>query len=365
VGHLIKRATCYRGAFNQFMAICQVSYLTVEHLINLQATVHDITFVLTSRSGLGHLRRATTIASALRLAAPSVTIELLTNAEPSGIPAQELSNFSRVRLAERADMASALTEVPSRVAVLDTIVVPGIGACPQRKVLILRETPADRLSRFDLPPGQHWDCVLLPNPVQHWRPELAVSSMPEVQSVGWIYRPTGVRSGQDTPTGLLVATGGGGNESTRGPVYRTIDSVLRQVRQHANQSISVYQAIGARAAGAQILNEADHVIDPGGDLNIHFRTADAVISTAGYNSILELASTDTPAMLLGIPRSIDDQVERARLWGPALGFFLQDNDIDRAAQWLHRVLSTRARRTPVALGPSGEHLAASAILRLL
>jgi len=90
-----------------------------------------------------------------------------------------------------------------------------------------------------------------------------------------------------------------------------------------------------------------------------FQTADAVISTAGYNSVLELATTDTPTLLLPIPRSIDDQEARVRLWSARLGPPPGD-----PVAWLADTLATRRRRAPVDLGPSGEDAAASAILSL-
>ena len=90
-----------------------------------------------------------------------------------------------------------------------------------------------------------------------------------------------------------------------------------------------------------------------------FREACAVISTAGYNSVLELATTDTPTLLLPIPRSIDDQDARVRLWSPRLGPPSGD-----PVPWLAETLATRRRRPPVDLGPSGEDAAAAAILSL-
>lgn len=105
-------------------------------------------------------------------------------------------------------------------------------------------------------------------------------------------------------------------------------------------------------------------MDPGGALNELFLDADAVISTAGYNSVLELATTDTPALLVPIPRSIDDQEARARSWAAALGAWLNADSPGEAAEWLRRTLIERQRRLPVDLGPSGEDKAARAILDL-
>ncbi|MFM7333573.1 MAG: glycosyltransferase, partial [Tabrizicola sp.] len=99
-------------------------------------------------------------------------------------------------------------------------------------------------------------------------------------------------------------------------------------------------------------------------LNDLFRDADIVISTAGYNSVLELATTDTPTLLVPIPRSIDDQVTRARSWAGALGMWLDPASPEAATTWLRQEITARRRRPPANLGPSGEDIAAHAILGL-
>jgi UDP-N-acetylglucosamine:LPS N-acetylglucosamine transferase len=185
-----------------------------------------------------------------------------------------------------------------------------------------------------------------------------------IVAVGWIYRSPGLREGITTanPT-VLVATGGGGTSETARALYATIDAMLARVRQQT-PPFKVVQAIGPRAMGFGRLAQADRIIDPEAALDLLFRDADLVISTAGYNSVLELAVTDTPTLLVPIPRSIDDQTARARFWGPFLGAWHDENAPSVATDWLSQQIASPIRRAPVALGPSGEDRAAKAILRL-
>jgi predicted glycosyltransferase len=162
---------------------------------------------------------------------------------------------------------------------------------------------------------------------------------------------------------VLVATGGGGTTETAQRLYQTIDAVIAAVRQKG-APFEVVQAIGPRARHFGRLAQADRTLDPGGALNELFCDADVVISTAGYNSVLELATTDTPTLLVPIPRSIDDQERRARAWAKHLGMWLDPTSPGASAAWLGQAVVAPRRRPPVDLGPSGEDRAARAILEL-
>jgi predicted glycosyltransferase len=324
----------------------------------------DICFLATSKSGLGHLRRSATIATCLRALAPKRKLHLISNAHPGGIDDHEIRAFDTVQVLEKDRMAEGVANTGAGVLVLDTITVPGIELLGLPLALVLRETPDDQLHRFRLAEGKLWDLVVIANPEEHWMPRPADLSARSVVSVGWIYRPTGRRKamGGPVPT-VLVATGGGGTAETARVLYPAIDAILSRARQHG-PAFDVVQAIGPRAQGFGQLAQADRFIDPGGTLNDHFREADIVISTAGYNSVLELATTDTPTLLVPIPRSIDDQTSRARTWASVLGMWLDPASPEGAATWLTQEISARRRRPPVDLGPSGETVAAQAILDL-
>ena len=323
-----------------------------------------IAFLGTSRSGLGHLRRIATIARALRAKVPQARSVLITNAPPDGLSQEDRSGFCQTVICGRADMSGRLATGGFDMAVLDTLQLPGIGAFRGPAVLILRQTPDAGLADFGRDDGRPWDRVILPNPAEHWVPRATGQFAHSIEAAGWVVRPTGVRQPDDSSAGIVVATGGGGNADTRGRLYPLLDRVIGEARQRASHPLRVRQALGPRA-GAAALEQADEIFDPGARLNDVFRRADLVISTAGYNSVLELASTDTPALLASIPRSLDDQAERVRLWGPKLGCALDPADPAKASAWLAAMADRPARRAPVDLGPDGAERAAELLLEVL
>lgn len=324
----------------------------------------EICFFATSKSGLGHLRRTATIARSLRQAAPERILRLISNARPEGLEPEDMAAFDTVHVAERSAMAGALPMGGKRILVLDTVTVPGIEALDSPMVLILRETPVGEMHRFCLAQGRPWDQVIVANPREHWMPDVSALAACDVLPVGWIYRPTGARTASGAGIArVLVATGGGGTVDTARVLYAGIDDLLGRTRR-AGGRFHVVQAIGPRAQGFGRLRQADEAVDPGGRLNAFFRDADVVLSTSGYNSVLELATTDTPTLLFPIPRSIDDQAARARIWAHRLGAWHDAAAPGLAADWLLQQIADPRRRAPVDLGESGERAAAAAILRL-
>lgn len=316
----------------------------------------------TGKSGLGHLRRLATIAGHLRGA--GARCDLITNAAPEGLSDQDRAAFAGVTLCPRPQMAGALAAERYDLAVLDTLQLPGIGAYPGPAALILRETPPDRLPGFARDDGRPWDLVILPNPPEAWRPALPGGFARRIEAAGWVHRAAGARRPDEPSAGIVVATGGGGTAETRASLYPLLDHVIARARQLAGRRFVIRQALGPRAQGAH-LQQADEVFEPGAALNEIFRRADLVISTAGYNSVLELAGTETPALLVAIPRSLDDQAARVRLWGGRLGLGLDPGAPERAAEWLAAQISAPHRRALVPLGPDGGARAAQLIQEAL
>jgi hypothetical protein len=323
-----------------------------------------IAFLGTSRSGLGHLRRIATIARHLRAMAPGAHPYLITNAPPDGLSSEDRSAFEGVAIRERPEMSRLLAAQRFDMAVLDTLRLPGIAAFAGPAVLILRETPDHRLAGFRREDRRPWDRVIVPNPPEHWLPDAGPGFALSIAAAGWVVRETGVRRADETPGGIVVATGGGGKPETRAGLYPMLDRIIAETRKRAKTPFRVRQALGPRSAGAALAG-ADEAFDPGAALNAVFRAADLVISTAGYNSVLELASTDTPALLAAIPRSFDDQDARVRLWGPRLGYGLDPERPEAAIAWLTGQIDRPRRRAPVALGPDGAKRAAELLLELL
>jgi predicted glycosyltransferase len=324
----------------------------------------DICFLATSKSGLGHLRRVGTIAGSVKEIAPGRRLHLISNARPEGLPVADLAVFDTVQVTERADMAQAVPTGKEVTVVLDTITVPGIERLNAPLALVLREAPDAQLHRFRLAQGRPWDLAIIANPKEHWMPSLAALSARRAAAVGWIYRSAGVRrqTAGPVPT-VLVATGGGGTAETARALYGVLDGLLAKAK-GAAPPFTVVQAIGPRALAFGRLAAADRTVDPGPQLNDLFRDADIVISTAGYNSVLELATTDTPTLLVPIPRSIDDQEARASLWAAKLGCWYDARSPEQSVKWLAQEIALCRRRPPVDLCRSGEDAAARAILAL-
>ena len=307
-----------------------------------------IVFVGTSKSGLGHLRRIASVAAGLAKHSGGDNLVLITNAKPAGLTSQDLAAFATVCVCARQDMAARLSQEGCDLAVLDTVELPGFQRYHGPSALILRETPHTNLEKFRRAGSRPWDVLIVPNPPDAWRPDVGPDYARSVVHTGWILRETGLR-GDSPSSGIVVATGGGGTADTRRGLYPVLDKILRETRHKTPHPLRIRQALGPRAGG-EALDEADEVFDPGSELNEAFRRADVVISTAGYNSVLELASTDTPTLLVAIPRSLDDQLARVRHWGPLLGHGLTPGHEQEAADWLADQMAMPRRRAPVDLG---------------
>lgn len=355
---------CRRYGASEACSTCCVMHWSCDEPEICMSRNSHIAFFGTSRSGLGHLRRIANIARQIASRYACAQMTLITNAEPAGMGTGDLCVFSNIVTCPTSDMARWLVNAKVSLAVADTMALPGIGDYTGHIALILRETPQDKLVRFVRDDGQAWDVVLVPNSADHWLPDLPRHYARCVEPVGWVRRATGCRRDEDESAGVVLATGGGGNDQTRALLYPVLDTLFGKTRSVCKTGFRIRQALGPRAEG-QALSGVDEVFDPGADLNRVFRAAEVVISTAGYNSVLELAGTDTPTLLVPIPRSLDDQAARVALLGPRLGFGLTQGRTDDAALWLADQIDRPCRRQPVDLGPDGAARAAEVLLEML
>lgn len=325
-----------------------------------------VVFCVTARSGLGHLRRVTNVAGALRGVENDITQILLTNAPPAGLGEAERHLFDHVRQVERKRMAYAAAAFSADVIVVDTAIVPGLELLPGRLCLILRETVPSKLREFRLAGARKWDQIIVPNPRSDWRPAPIDVGGHAIDHVGWIFRGNdpshsyGVLRRSSPCAHVLATTGGGGGAAA---ARAAMDDVLIQARHHAGNVFRVIEATGPRST-ARLAN-ADDVVTFGSALNQAFQQADVILSTAGYNAVLEIAATDTPALLFPIERTFDDQFARARRWGDRLGLDHETGNTERSANWLANVVTLGQRRMPANLGESGCRKAAEHIARLL
>ncbi len=317
----------------------------------------EVTFCVTARSGLGHLRRVTNIASAVHQLRSDVRISLLINAAPTCLSALELQMFDRIEIVRRCDMARVAAKRTNGPIVVDTAVVPDLALLPRPLGLILRETVSDRLSEFRLKGGRQWDCVIIPSPRGDWTIEPSAVQTKFVRNVGWIYRSAGpgvasnvLNISPETQT-VLIATGGGGAAGRATNLASEIDEIIAELRDRLDDPVKVIQALGPRSKTT--LTMIDEVQDVGSHLNQAFAEANLVFTTAGYNSILELACTDTPALMFPVARTYDDQLARAKRWERRLGCLHHTGGVAASAAWAADTLTRQLARTPSRIGESG------------
>jgi predicted glycosyltransferase len=332
-----------------------------------------VTFCATGRTGLGHLRRVTNIARALDESSPGLGFRLLTNAALGGLTAEEADLYQDVVILERCHMVDRMRAESGGPVVVDTAVLPGLNELDRPLCLILRQTVADKVGHFALDRGRPWDLVILPNPEGHWRPDSSVLPARSVAAVGWIYRhselsdPRNVerRERRSASARVLIATGGGGTEDGAAMLGRDLAALLHALREAVRDPFEIVQCLGPSAPATARVDGVDRVVQPGGRLNDWFGQADLIVSTVGYNSVLEIATTDVPTLLIPISRTFDDQSARAETWARCLGYAHHWGDIERSAAWMASMLIQGRRRPTVDLGVSGAGRAARLVLDLM
>lgn len=320
-----------------------------------------VLFLATARSGLGHVRRLANIAR--HMAGRGISLELALNDDPAGLEPDERGLFDAIHRCERNDMARLAADRAARLVVADTLELPSLAEFDGRRALVLRETPRDRQGQFRLADDVPWDMVIVPNPADHWQPCAARVGSRAIESVGWIYRCS-VESPRAERPRVLIATGGGGKQTTVAAMNEIVWPWLAGLVRRLADTVEFRQALGPRSDKALRLPPPVMSIDVGAKLSDAFAAADLVISTAGYNSVLELATCTTPAVLFPIDRSFDDQSARARLWGTLVGQCFQPLNEPRLTDWCRSVLAERRRRPAVDLGMSGAGRAAELLLPL-
>ena len=330
-----------------------------------------VAFCVSCRIALGKLRRVTNVAHAVREGG-DLSIFLLANSGPKGViqslKPEEFALFDHIEELKSAEMADRLKALNVNVVVVDTMKVPDLHQVAARLCLVLREALSEELPKFRLQAERVWDLVILPNPPGHWKPDPGVVSARRIEPVGWIYRrpePLSRQTIGDESITVLITTGGGSGEDRGNDIRADIQYLIQSLRRLLHVPIQFIEVMGPRDWQHHSIESVDQILRPGPELHNMFSKADLVISAAGYNTVLELACTDVPVLLVPVPRYTDDQEKRAKLWGNQLGMCYDPDERDLSVQWMAEVLRKRLRRPIVDIGPSGATAAAALIRELL
>jgi hypothetical protein len=333
----------------------------------------SVFFLAASKLALGNFQRVTNVAAALRISRPDLPLSLMTNSERGADWARTTRVYEEVIVDDRSRAAARLRDSVPRAVVVSTMVVPAIETVAAPLCLILREVLPAKVDGFRLPNGRLWDMVVVPNPAHEWLPDADVLGARRVEAVGWIYRTPapppraqgGLEPATDRRPQVLVTAGGGSGDDEHDALTSEIARLIARLRVRSAVGFDVVHARGPNARPGWTIPGVDRTLEPGPDLHNQFARADLIISTAGYNSVLELACTDVPVLLTPIGRYSDDQYKRARDWGVRLGLCHDANAIDRSVDWAADILDRRIRRSPVDLGPSGAAACAALIAGLV
>jgi hypothetical protein len=335
--------------------------------------IKTVGFCVACRIALGKLRRVTNIASAVR-AGSNFRLVLLANSGPKGVlqslNPEELALFDHIEDAQPSEMAGRLKSLHVDAAVVDTMRVPDLHQVDALLYLVLREALSEELPKFRLQSERPWDVIILPHPEGHWTPDPGVIAARRIESVGWIYRRPQLSSrenvgSQPAATTVLITTGGGSGEDRGNDIRSDIEYLIQSLRKNLQRPVKFVEVMGPRDWKHHSVESVDEILTPGPELHNLFSNADLVISAAGYNTVLELACTDVPVLLVPVPRYTDDQEKRAQLWGDKLGMHYDSSQKERSVQWMTGILSNRSRRAVIDIGPSGAIRAAEVIRELL
>ena len=334
---------------------------------------YGIAFCVSCRIALGKLRRVTNIAGALKNQQPNVTLTLLANSGPKGVlqslKKEEAALFDHIEYAVATEMTDRLQSMNVDVVVVDTMSPRNLHQVDASLCLILREVLPDELGKFRLKQDRPWDLMILPHPQGHWMPDHDVIRAGRIEAVGWIYRkpdavPEEQKKSENEQPMILITTGGGSGEDRGNDIRSDIAYLIASVRQKLPIPVKVVEVVGPRDWKNKSITGVDETLRPGPELHNVLSKANLVISAAGYNTVLELACTDVPVLLVPVPRYTDDQEKRAQLWGERLGMRYAPNQKELSVLWMAKILETRPRRPVVDIGPSGADRAAALILEL-
>jgi len=286
--------------------------------------------------GLGHLVRATTLATEMRSLMPGIQILVLTNARDTTMLSKAKLDFvqlpprlnephadpDRCLLAlpealEETALASALDAFEPDLVVFDThapmSLVRYTATIGARAVLVLRELRPEALRSFVASgAATSFDRIVLP----HEPGEVDVEPLDgaPVVLVGPIVRDMTARrtrARRDRLRVVAMAGGGGQPVDARRYVRAVADAhLLARARIPRLETTLVVGPYGSPPANLERY-EGLSIVRQAKDLPALLADAALVVSQAGYNAVAELRSLEKPAILVPGHRKAEDQRARA------------------------------------------------------
>lgn len=140
---------------------------------------------------------------------------------------------------------------------------------------------------------------------------------------GYLKRPTAEAPPNGGPPHVLVTTGGGGDGRKMIEAY--LEGLVGLPRRLAMRTTVVFGPEMSSGCRTELLNRFGYLpdvtfLDFEPDLTRRYAEADVVVSMAGYNTVCELLSFGTRAVLVPRAEPVREQLIRARLFS-GLGYF--------------------------------------------
>ena len=285
--------------------------------------------------GLGHVVRAVSLATEMRVLVPGARLLVLTNARDTSLIAGAGLDFvvlpprlnephadpRRSLLAlpeplEEAALVAALETFAPDLVVFDTHaparIVHHVATIGARAVLVLRELRPEVLRSFATSAAARaFDRVVVPQ--EPGDMDLAPLEGLPVALVGPVVRPIPPRAARPVTAPLVVATAGGGGQPVDARRYlRAVADahLLARARIPALETVLVTGPYGeppSNVAGYAGLT----VVRAPADLGALLAEATLIVSQAGYNAVAEIRALEKPAVLVPAHRKAEDQRARA------------------------------------------------------
>ncbi len=346
--------------------------------------------------GLGHVTRLLAIARQVKCLSPDAEIVFLTSSEAEDViyregfvafkvPSKTLRIEGGIRPATYARMVQGVTlnllaAFHPHLLVVDTFPAGAIMELlpvlrwESRKVFIYRVQRAEvaqspffqnTLALYDLAIVPHQPksvAIYTPEGVKaEWVGPIIIRSREEALPKAEARRQLGLPEGEPV---IYVSFGGGGDEE----VQSSIEAVSAAMDEKSGPMLAIASPPLYRGA---VIPSSRRVPVYAYPVAKYYTAFDAAITSAGYNTAMELLHFGLPAAFLAFPRTVDDQQARAAaIEAAGAGIYLKEFAPAAIQQAVSRLLDPQAAgemaQKGMAMAPeNGARRAAEAVLGLL